>query len=166
AEDRVTVTYNIAKILHTAGKVSEGVDAYTALLAQGPGAAIRSRVLVNRGYAYAQLERIDDAIADFTAVIEDKSAPADQKFMAHLNRSDALSDVGDARGALDDIDAAMASGQADDGEMLKLRMLRAELWIATGNRVQALDEIGELERNPNLAAETRTRLERLRGRAS
>lgn len=165
--ERVAVSYNIAKILHTSGDVAAGVKAYTELLTQQqPGAEIRSHALANRGYAYMQLERFEDAVADFTAVLKDKEAPPDQHFMARMNRAVALSGMGDAKSALDDIDVVLKSDQATDIDKLKFRIFRAELLIDLNQRKTALGEIEDLEKVPNLSEESRARLEGLRAAAT
>jgi CHAT domain-containing protein len=165
AENRVNAAYNIAKILNQMGEVRESVDAYTEMLTQTMNPDMRARVLINRGYGYLVLEEMDQATADFTAVIDDKGSPADQRFLAHMNRSGALADR-DPEQALRDLEAVIASGQADEVEMLKARIFHADLLIGNGKPQQALDEIQKLEQIPDLSDETRERLSELRERAT
>ena len=54
--------------------------------------------------------------------------------------------------------AVIGSGHPDESEVLKLRILRAQLWIETGNPRRALEEIADLERDSRLSDEVRAML--------
>jgi CHAT domain-containing protein len=163
-DDRVGYSYNVAKILQQMGRAQEAIAGYTELLNNATSALVRSTTRINRGYAYLQDGRIDDAVSDFTAVIDDSEAPADQRFMAYSNRSTAL-EPNDPRRALTDVEGALALGVADNVETWKLQFVRARLLIRLGQRQPALDQISDLEREPQLSDEFRGWLADLRSEA-
>ena len=165
AASRAQVSYNIAKTLHQLARLDEAIHAYTEVLALSPTADLKARILVNRGAAYTQLGQLEDAYSDLTAVIDDPAMPPDQQFMARQNRVDVLAG-GDPSRAIEDLEAAMASGYANEDETLRMRIARAQLRIASGDGHRALGEIADLERDGRMSEETRKVLARLRSRAS
>ncbi|BFU94132.1 MAG: Kinesin light chain-like protein [Nitrospira sp.] len=162
AEDLVRVSYNIAKTCHQIGHLNEAIAAYTDVLSLSPQIDVKARVLVNRGVAYFQLGQFEHAASELTAVIDDRNTPADQLFMARMNRANALSKSDPTR-AIADLEAAMASGQANESQMLRMRILRAQLWVATGDG-RALGEIEDLKRDERLSDEMKGLIERLRAK--
>jgi ABC-type enterochelin transport system substrate-binding protein len=83
-----------------------------------------------------------------------------------MNRAAGLAALNEPALALEDIDAAFASGQASATETLKLRVLKADMLMRAGRRHEALDEIAGLEQNAaQLSDALRARLAKLREQA-
>jgi len=163
-EKRPHVSYVVAKILQQMGRDDESIARYTDVLTQAPSTVLKARTLVNRGIAYLVKGAYAEGVSDLTAVIESTDAPVDQKFMAHMNRAGGLADLDHRALALEDLEAALASGHANPVETLKIRILRAEMLIKSGRDREALDEITDLARDSaRYSDETRARLARLRG---
>ena len=166
AENHTLISYNVAKILQKMGRLEESIPAYAEVLKAAPDPDVKARVLVNRGLANLLLGRMADAVSDLTAVIDGTDAPPDQKMMAHGNRAQALSES-DPKAAIEDLNAALASDQANDRERLQWRLFRAELWTEMGRTSEALPEITDLERDAaRYSEDVRALLARLRERAS
>lgn len=165
-ERRPRLSYVVAKILQQMGRTDESIAAYTDVLTQAPSAVVKARTLANRGLAYLVKGEYADGITDFTAVIENADSPEDQKFLARMNRAAGLAGLNQPALALDDINAALASGQASATETLKLRVLKAEMLIDAGREHEALDEIASLEQNAaQLSDALGARLAKLREQA-
>ena len=166
AENRTLVSYNLAKILLQMRRVEESISAYSDVLKLAPDADVKARVLVNRGIANYLLHRTPDAVADLTAVIDSADAPPDQKMVAHINRAEVLSES-DQEAALADVNAALASDQANDLQRLNWRLFRAQLLTDIGRSSEALPEITDLERDAaRYSDDVRAVLARLRERTS
>ncbi len=163
-DDRLTHGYNAAKILQQLGRLEEAIAAYTGLLEEKLSPDLAATIRVNRGFALGRLGRFSEATADCTAVIDDPAAPADQKFMARMNRS-GVQETTDPRAALADADAALASGLAGEVEVVKLQVHRARLLVAMRERASALAQIDALDARPDLDPAVRQILTDLRHEA-
>jgi tetratricopeptide (TPR) repeat protein len=86
-DDHPMYRYNFANILQQAGPTDEAISEYDRLLAGDLHARMRAMIRVNRGAASLFLNRLTEAAADCTAVIEDPDAPADQKVKALVQLS-------------------------------------------------------------------------------
>lgn len=68
-----------------AGDMEGAVEAYDSALRCDPPHELRNSALVNRGMAHAKLGHIEQAQADYQAVLQDTHAPAHIKTAAREN---------------------------------------------------------------------------------
>ncbi|MCA1707537.1 MAG: hypothetical protein LC808_31415, partial [Actinobacteria bacterium] len=128
--------FHVGNLLLNEGRIQDAIDLYTAAIETAdPAWESYASSLTNRGVAYLQLDRVDDAEGDFSSVIDSTRASDEAKACCLNNRADLRSGAGDP-----------ARSVADRTAVLQLTdTTYNRRYIALVRRAHSLWEMGDSE---------------------
>jgi len=134
-----------AEAAFAAGRDDEAMALYTAALAEAPDDAARAAAYFGRGEVHSLNRRVDEALADFSAVIALPNADAATRANAYFSRAEVASRRRMWEPALADYDAALKL----QPKMLGVNIGRARALRGLDRKDEALAAFdAELKLNP------------------
>jgi tetratricopeptide (TPR) repeat protein len=149
-----TARFRFANLVLNEGNASRANTLYTEVLADcDPAWPVHAGILNNRGITWEDLQREDDAVADFTAVIEAATATDEARASALNNRADIHNRNGDTASAIADRTAVLnlANTTYDRRYIAHARRARA-LWSLSDHDA-AYRDIEAILSTPDIAME-------------
>ncbi|HYH67746.1 MAG TPA: tetratricopeptide repeat protein [Urbifossiella sp.] len=123
----------------------------------------RTQVLYRRGVTYGERGEADRAVADYTAVIDDPDAPADQRARARINRGVNYGRRGEADREIADYTAVIDDPGAPADERAKARYNRGVTYGRRGEADRAVADFTAVIDDPDAPADQRAKARYNRG---
>ncbi|WP_156624086.1 hypothetical protein [Mycobacterium sp. 852002-40037_SCH5390672] len=146
--------YSHANLVLRENNTQRACELYTdALTHCDPAWPEYGSILNNRGISFLQLDRSQDAVADFTAVIDSTTASDEARACALNNRADVLFDADDVRGAIADRSAVLALDDTTYNRRYIALTRRADARRQLGDNAGAYTDIETILATHDIAVE-------------
>lgn len=152
-EATIDARFRVANLVLGEGEAGRAHQLYTEALAEAnPNWPVHASILNNRGITWLELDRRDEAVADFTSVIETGAASNEAQACALNNRADVYEES-DLAAAVADRTAVLALAETTyDRRYIALARRARVLW-ALGDQSSALSDIEAILATDDIAIE-------------